>query len=165
MFKQMENQSIDIDCLQEVLLQSQTVQNEATDSTITQSGLMELRQTNVVTFPNRIESIAIDKSHIEKIRIICESVNEPSFPFEILLGVSTLFAGASLSALVSGISLQVEWRSILFYVISPMIAVGCFVAYLFSRKREGLSKKELAEHILEYIPEKTRKEEVSSDEH
>ena len=69
------------------------------------------------------------------------------------MGLSSLFAGAFLSALLSGVVFEMSWRSILFYVISPIIAVSAAVAFLLMRRQEQVTAKTLAEHVMEYLPE------------
>jgi len=91
--------------------------------------------------------------------MICESVKDTTFPIaEICLAIATLFAGASISSLISGIQLQADWKAIVFYVVSPMIVTGCLVAYFLTRKREEKSKADIVKHILEYIPEELEDE-------
>jgi hypothetical protein len=49
-----------------------------------------------------------------------------------MLGIASLFAGAFISAIISGIPIENSFKSIIFYILSPMIAVGCGVAFFFS---------------------------------
>ena len=118
------------------------------------SGTLELQQKNVVKFNNQVESTLIELKTVEKLRFICEKVEEPKMPWpEIFLGLSSLFAGAFLSALISGIVLEANWRSILFYIASPSVAVGCGVAFFFLRKQNQASAKSLADHIVDFLPD------------
>lgn len=67
-----------------------------------------------------------------------------------------IFAVAFLSAIVSKEDFVFNCMEI--FLISPVTAVGCFVEYYFKRNIDLASKKQLAEHILEYIPgEKVKK--------
>ncbi len=118
------------------------------------SRTLELHQKNVVKFNNQVESTLIEVKTVEKLRSICEKVEEPKIPLnEILLGLSSLFAGAVLSALTSGIALEANWRSVFFYIISPIVAVGCGVAFFFLRKLSQVSAKSLADRIVELLPD------------
>lgn len=119
-----------------------------------ESGKIELAQKNIVNYDKHIESVAITKKDILRIQKICNSVEDPQTPLiEIALGLSSLFAGAFLSALLSGVVFEMSWRSILFYVISPIIAVSAAVAFLLMRRQEQVTAKTLAEHVMEYLPE------------
>lgn len=120
---------------------------------ISNGGLIELRQTNVVKFDQKIESFAIDSRNIVKLHAICEKVSLQRFPWaDVLLGIASIFAGAFISAFASGVSLEWSVRSVVFYILSPVLAVGCGVAYFFTRKIEEADVHELAEHIREYLP-------------
>lgn len=72
---------------------------------------------------------------------------------EMLLGLSSLFAGAFLSAIISGVALEANWRSVVFYIISPAVAAGCGVAFFFLRKQNQTTAKSLADHIVEFLPD------------
>ena len=53
--------------------------------------VMEIPQTNAVSIPNKVESIAVDKRNIKKIRDLCEHDEENSFWIsDFYLGISTL---------------------------------------------------------------------------
>lgn len=139
------------------MLENENIVEGAGNSSTTQlgnSGMLELQQKNVVKFNNQVESTIIELKTVEKLRSICEKVEEPkvSWP-EILLCFASLFAGAFLSAIISGIVLAVNWKSIAFYVISPALATGCGVAFFFMRKQNQTSAKSLADHIVELLPE------------
>ena len=69
-----------------------------------------------------------------------------------LLGGSTLAAGASLSALISDVCLDSE-NGILFFVIMPMVAVGCGVAYFMLRREGSRTASHLAEETLQDLPD------------
>ena len=127
---------------------------ENTTSIQYESGKIELQQKNIVKYDNHIESVVINKRDILRIQKICNSAEDPEAPLiEISLGLSSLFAGAFFSALLSNVVFEMSWRSILFYVISPIIAVGAAVAFFLMRRQEQITTKTLAEHVMEYLPE------------
>lgn len=139
------------------MLENENIVEGASNTSTVQLGsnsTLELQQKNVVKFKNQVESTIIELKSVEKIRSICEKVEEPKIPWsEILLGLSSLFAGAFLSAIISGITLTSSWRCIIFYIVSPSVAAGCGVAFFFKRKQNQVSAKSLADHIVEFLPE------------
>ena len=125
----------------------------AENSSQIQGTVLELNQTNVVKYENRIESSLVSNENLKRIVDLCQKTEKNSFSgAELCLGIATLFAGAAISAILAGITFEMGWRTIAFYTVSPAIAIGCFVAYFFMRKNESLSKNELAKRILEYLP-------------
>ena len=74
---------------------------------------------------------------------------------EILLGVSTLAVGASLSAWISGVLLDSP-KGVAFFVMTPMIAVGCGVAYLIHRGEGSRSARHLADDALQDLPDPSK---------
>ena len=146
---------MDINDIQDNLDMNTLVDDAADISTgnIRNSGVMELRQTNVVKFDQKIESVAVDSRNIEKIYSICKDASSKRTPWtDVMLGIASLFAGAFISAIISGIPIENSFKSIIFYILSPMIAVGCGVAFFFNRKNEGSDVHDIAKHILEYLP-------------
>jgi len=118
------------------------------------SSVMEIPQTNAVSISNRVESIAIDKRNVNKIRDLCKGFKETSFwNCDIFLALSTLAFGTSLSAIISDMPFQPNLKCVAFYTIVPMIGIGSLVAYYYKRKTESVAKEELAVRILEYLPE------------
>lgn len=133
--------------------QSLTIEATADNTSQIQSEVFEIKQTNVVTIDKRIESSVISNDNLDKIKTLCYKAEEIQFPLtELFLGIATLFAGATISAIISGINFEMGWKALLFYVVSPMISVGCYVAYYFLRKNENVTKKELAHYVLEHLP-------------
>jgi hypothetical protein len=78
-----------------------------------------------------------------------------------LLGVSTLTAGAALSAVLSGVQLG-SWRGVVFFVILPMIGVGSGVAYVTLRHFGLRATQHIAEDILNDLPDPDRSIDVRS---
>lgn len=125
-----------------------------------QNDVFELQQTNVVRYDNHIESKLVSIENIKRIRELCKCAKTKSFPYgDLFLGIATLFAGAFISALTSGIAFEIGWKAIAFYTVSPAISLGCFVAYGFNRKNEALFKNEFATRILECLPDSQEEEE------
>ncbi|NLC13252.1 MAG: hypothetical protein GX768_04320 [Chloroflexi bacterium] len=104
--------------------------------------------------------VGVRASVLKRCRERLKEVATQSFPFsELLLGISTLFAGAALSALVSGVNLG-SWRGVLFFVILPMVAVGTGVAYGMQRRANIEASKNIAQEILNELPDPDRSIEV-----
>lgn len=137
-------------------LEKELVIGEANNTSTAQFGgrTLEIQQRNVVKFNEQIESIIIEVKSVKKINSLCQNIEEPKMPWaEVFLGLASLFAGAFISALISGIQLNSSWRSIVFYIISPVVAVGCGVAFLFLRKQGLVAAKMLAEQVVGLLPE------------
>jgi hypothetical protein len=100
--------------------------------------------------------VGIRASVLRRSRARLESIGDQRFPFsELLLGVSTLAAGGSFSAIVSGVSLS-SWRGVLFFVLFPVIAVGCGVAYGMLRHFTPRATQQVAVSVLEDLPDPER---------
>ena len=140
--------------------QNNTIESNASSTVTVQPSSVEVPQKNVIRYDDTVQYIAIDIKQIQKIKQLCKDGIEQktSSNHDVFLGISTLFGGATISAYIAGVILQPDWKSVLLYVISPAIAVGTFIAYLFTRKYESESKIELAKHIIEYLPEIGEKE-------
>lgn len=138
------------------MLEQDNISDDANNTTTghINTSIMEFSQTNVVKYHNKLESVAVDIRDIEKMRAVCEKMKRSSFPIaEICLSAASLFAGGFISALISGVSFELNLKSIVFYTLCPAIAAGCIVAYFFKRDAEQTSTKFLADRILEYLPE------------
>ena len=134
-------------------LQSGEVDAITAEMPVAKTVVMANPDLSIVTFDKEVESVVIDKRHIQTIRNLCKAEDtDNTVATEICLAISMLFAGAFLSAIISKVDFVFNCMAILFYIISPVTAVGCFVAYYFKRNIDMASKKQLAEHILEYLP-------------
>ncbi len=137
----------------QVQLKMNTTTEKATSGVI-HGGVMEVPQTNIVTLPQQVESIAVNKLDIIKIHALCDNVSkETGWWHDFYLGIATLSLGTTLSAMISNVPFQFDWRGVLFYTLAPAISVGAFVAYRLKKQHESISKKDFANHILEYLPE------------
>lgn len=137
----------------QVQLKMNTTTEQATSGVI-HGSVMEVTQTNIVTLPKQVESIAVNKLDIIKIQVLCNDVvKEIGWWHDFYLGIATLSLGATLSAIISNVPFQLDWRGLLFYTLAPMVSIGAFVAYGLKRQHESTSKKDFANHILEYLPE------------
>ena len=113
---------------------------------------LQYNQKISVKVPEPSEKVLLDLKNINKIKNECDKIKNNRFPCaEVFLGVSSLFLGAFLSALISQISYELKFLSILFYTICPAVGIGCGVAYFFCRKNDIYSAKQLAEKIEDYI--------------
>lgn len=122
---------------------------------IQQQGMSILRlpQDRLVELPPVQGELAISKKDLQKITEICSSAGRTKLHLtDLFLGLASLFAGTSITGLISGFPYDLSFRSILSFNISPAIAVGSCVAFFFSRNAEHISAKSIADHILEYIP-------------
>ena len=100
--------------------------------------------------------VGVRASILWRSRARLNSIAHQSFPIhELLLGLSTLAAGGTLNALVSGVSLG-TWRSVLFFVFFPALSVGCGVAYGMLRHFKSRSAQQIAEDVLKDLPDPER---------
>ncbi len=100
--------------------------------------------------------VGVRASLLKRCRVRLQTVAAHEFPLpELLLGTSTLTAGATLSAVISGVQLG-SWRGVMFFVILPMIAVGSGVAYGMLRRFSLRATQHLAEDILNDLPDPNR---------
>lgn len=100
--------------------------------------------------------VGVRASLIRRCRGRLEAIACHTFPTsEVLLGVSTLAAGGALSALVSSVALA-SWQGVLFFVVLPVVAVGCGVAYGMLRHFTIRAAQQLAEDVLEDLPNPDR---------
>ena len=134
--------------------QFQNATTEDAENIISQDTNNELQYNHKISVkvPEPGEMVVIDLKSINKIRTECDKAKNNHFPWaEVLLGVSSLFIGAFLSALMSQISYELKFLSVLFYTICPTAGIGCGVAYIFCRKNDMYTAKQLAEKIEDYI--------------
>lgn len=104
--------------------------------------------------------VGVRASVLKRCRSRLSSASGSTFPLaDLLLGVATLTAGAFLSALVSDVCLD-SWRGKLFYIISPIVAVGTGVAFVFVRKSYDRSCHEAARDVLDDLPDPEQTKEV-----
>lgn len=113
---------------------------------------LQFDQTVSVRVPKIREQVSIDKISVQKIKKVCEDANKEKFPYaEVFLGMSTLFLGAFLSALLSKIPYAFNFIGVLSYSVCPFAGIGFGVAYIFKRKNNANDIKVFSEKILEYI--------------
>lgn len=101
--------------------------------------------------------VLVKASNLQKVREVLLQAKSVKFPIhEVLLGISSISIGATLGALSAGIKLD-TFLGKLMYVLCPLITVGSFVSYVFTRRDNLKSVKDFADEIEEYIvdPEKT----------
>jgi len=72
---------------------------------------------------------------------------------EWLLGFSTASFGGVLGGLASNVKLEASFSGIVFYVVLPMIFIGCAVAYFYKRKEKFSEPSKLASDILDELPD------------
>ena len=114
--------------------------------------------------PPEEKKIAINISAIRKIRYECACAKENKFTYaELWLGLSTLFFGAFFSALISKIPYKVNFLSIFFYSVCPVLGGIFCVAYFFCRKNNNRDIVQLAEKIEEYIIDPEDMEETRNE--
>lgn len=93
---------------------------------------LQYEQKHNVVLPPEEKKIAINISAIRKIRYECACAKENKFTYaELWLGLSTLFFGAFFSALISKIPYKVNFLSIFFYSVCPVLGGIFGVAYFF----------------------------------
>ena len=95
----------------------------------------------------------VEASKLHKCRRKLQSITEVSFPIaEVLLGVATLCAGASLGALTTDIKLDSS-KGMIFFILLPVVAVGCTVAFAFYRHYTAKSAAQIATDVLAELPD------------
>lgn len=100
--------------------------------------------------------VGIRASLLRRCRGRLGAIADQGFPLsELLLGVSTLAAGGTLSAIVSGVALG-SWQGALFFALLPAISVGCGVAYGMLRHFTLRATQQVAADILEDLPNPDR---------
>lgn len=98
------------------------------------NNILSYEQTHNVVLPPGEKKIAINVSAIKKVRNECKLVKQSGFTLsEVWLGLASLLLGAFLSALMSDITYEWSWKSVLFYSVCPVGGVGFSVAYFFCR--------------------------------
>lgn len=125
---------------------------------------LQYEQKHNVVLPPEEKKIAINISAIRKIRYECACAKENKFTYaELWLGLSTLFFGAFFSALISKIPYKVNFLSIFFYSVCPVLGGIFGVAYFFCRKNNNRDIVQLAEKIEEYIIDPEDMEETRNE--
>lgn len=125
---------------------------------------LQYEQKHNVVLPPEEKKIAINISAIRKIRYECACAKENKFTYaELWLGLSTLFFGAFFSALISKIPYKVNFLSIFFYSVCPVLGGIFSVAYFFCRKNNNRDIVQLAEKIEEYIIDPEDMEETRNE--
>jgi hypothetical protein len=93
--------------------------------------------------------VGIRASVLRRCRRRLENLVRNTFPTEeVLLAVSMLAAGGSLSAIVAEVALA-SWRGVVFFIALPLISVGCGVAYGMLRHFTLRTVKQVSEDILD----------------
>lgn len=127
---------------------------ENVDNIINSSNKYELHinQTLSVQPPKVKKYVLIDANNIKKIEDLCNKAKSEKISLdEIFLGASSLFLGAFLSALISGIPYEFSFISILSYSICPFGGIGFGSAYFFTRKSKIVDINTISEKVIEYI--------------
>ena len=143
-----------MDITEELYQSFSNVNTENVDNVISDRNNKELQfdQTVSVLVPKVRNRILVDVKSVQKIHELCEAARKEKFPFaELFLGVSTLFLGAFLGALISQVPYVFTFIGIFSYSICPIAGIGFGVAYIFSRKSNGIDNKMFAEKISEYL--------------
>lgn len=139
------------------------VENASSVISENNNGTLKYNQTVDVRVPKSSvnDMVAIRITSIKKIKKNCEDAKKNKFSWcELFLGLSTLFAGGFLSAIISQIKYESKFLSIFLYSICPTIAVALFVAYIFCRKSTLIDAKSLAEVVEEALTDFDCNEEV-----
>lgn len=154
-----------MDDFQKQLNQNNTYDSDGNSITSNlSSSTMEIKQTNVVKYNEKYESVVVYEKDIKRIKSICKDVKESHITAaDFCLAIASLLAGAFISAFVSGVPLENGLKPIILYIVSPSIACGCGVAFFLTRKHEQTSAKSLADHVLEYLPDINEQQEGSND--
>lgn len=151
--------------LEEIFQSCNNVVIEEAGNVIDESNhTLQYEQKHNVVLPPEEKKIAINISAIRKIRYECACAKENKFTYaELWLGLSTLFFGAFFSALISKIPYKVNFLSIFFYSVCPVLGGIFGVAYFFCRKNNNRDIVQLAEKIEEYIIDPEDMEETRNE--
>lgn len=151
--------------LEEIFQSCNNVVIEEAGNVIDESNhTLQYEQKHNVVLPPEEKKIAINISAIRKIRYECACAKENKFTYaELWLGLSTLFFGAFFSALISKIPYKVNFLSIFFYSVCPVLGGIFCVAYFFCRKNNNRDIVQLAEKIEEYIIDPEDMEETRNE--
>lgn len=96
--------------------------------------------------------IAVRKSSIKKIKNACNEIQNNKFTWgELLIGICTMFFGAFLSAIISGVKYELNFLGVMFYTICPMIAVASLIGYIACRKSLIRDASYLANIVNEHL--------------
>lgn len=113
---------------------------------------LQYKDTYNIHVPKSRDKIVLDIGSIEKLQKECKEIKQAKFPYaEVCLGIASLLLGAFLSALISQVTYELKFLSILFYSICPVAGIGCSVAYWFLRKNNVADAKKLADYVEEYL--------------
>ena len=120
---------------------------------------LQFDQTVSVLVPKVRDRIVVDAISIQKIKKTCEEAQKERFPYaELFLGISSLFLGAFLGALMSQVPYTFSFLGVLSYSICPIAGIGFGVAYILNRKNNANEIKNFAGKILEYVDDSVEAE-------
>lgn len=107
------------------------------------------------------EFIEVRSESLIQIYEILNETQKSKWPAgEILLGISTCCIGGTISALCSSIELDTN-LGITMYILLPVIAVGTFVSYFFTRHNQLTDIHNVSKQIKKLLPIK----EATQNEH
>ena len=110
-------------------------------------------QNRYVVFPQYHGDVAVEKDKLKDIAILCKNASNTKYHLDDLyLSIASLFAGVIISAIFSRTPVDGSLKCIFCYTLSPAGFVGGLVAFLYSRKMEYTSVKNLADQIMNYLP-------------
>jgi len=113
---------------------------------------LQYKDTYNIHLPKARDKIVLDIDSIEKLQKECKEIKKAKYPYaELCLGLASLLLGAFLSALISQVTYELKFLSVLFYSFCPVGGVGCSVAYWFLRKSNIVDAKRLADYVEEYL--------------
>lgn len=96
--------------------------------------------------------VPVRASSLREARGRLQELSSQRLPWrELALGLSTLAAGAALSAWASGVHIDTA-KGALFFVLMPVIASCSLVAYMFLRKLDSFDRNRLKD-VVSYLPD------------
>lgn len=111
-----------------------------------------------ICLPAQEKRITINYSDVEKLDKHCNMMKKRKYNCsELFLSSASLFLGAFLSAIISGINFNFTFISIMSYCICPTLGSSLLVAYFMIRSIHKNDEKALAEKVQEYIIEPAQK--------
>ena len=113
---------------------------------------LQYKDTYNIHLPKARDKIVLDIDSIEKLQKECKEIKKAKYPYaELCLVLASLLLGAFLSALISQVTYELKFLSVLFYSFCPVGGVGYSVAYWFLRKSNIVDAKRLADYVEEYL--------------
>lgn len=125
---------------------------EEAEDIITTDNNTEIKyhQLNTLLLPKVEKKVVLDLFSVNMIKKECARVRKMKVLYaDVSLGFSTLFIGAFISAFLSDVPYKLDFLSIFFYTICPIIGIGLFLLFMYYRKKDSMDIKAFVEKVEE----------------